>query len=273
MPVECSISLRELDQEAFHTIDQAVMGLAFGIHNELGRFLDERVYQDELGYRCREAGLTALREVGLRAIHADFAKDYFLDLVVADGVIYELKACEQLTGVHEKQLINYLLLTGRQHGKLINFRPSSVESRFVSTRLTPAKRHDFEIDLSEWRETGPESEKMLTIIRELLEDWGAFLDLDLYREAVLHFLGGRDDLIHSVEIHSGERIIGRQNICLLNATTALHLSAMSRHLDTYGKHIHRLLRHTRLDAIQWINFNKSNISFRTVTKGKQFCHP
>ena len=109
MPVECSLPLHLLGQEEFHTIDKIVMGLAFDIHNDLGRFLDERIYQDELAHRCRGAGLNPLREVGMRIAYGDFVKNYFMDLVVADGVIYELKACECLTSAHERQLINYLV--------------------------------------------------------------------------------------------------------------------------------------------------------------------
>ena len=44
MPVECSYDIERKNQEAFYAIDFEVMGHAFDIHNWLGRFLDESIY-------------------------------------------------------------------------------------------------------------------------------------------------------------------------------------------------------------------------------------
>jgi GxxExxY protein len=44
-----------------------------------------------------------------------------LDLIVADSVIVELKAVEEITTVHKAQLLTYLKLTSLRLGLLINF--------------------------------------------------------------------------------------------------------------------------------------------------------
>jgi GxxExxY protein len=44
-----------------------------------------------------------------------------LDLIVEEKVIVELKAIEQLTWIHEAQLLTYLRLTGLRVGLVINF--------------------------------------------------------------------------------------------------------------------------------------------------------
>ena len=46
---------------------------------------------------------------------------YRLDVVVANRLILELKACERLEPIHEAQLLTYLKLTGIKVGLLINF--------------------------------------------------------------------------------------------------------------------------------------------------------
>ena len=107
MPVECSVEVGAVDQERFHAVDRAVMRHAFDIHNALGRFCDERVYQDELAQRCRAGGLEVHREVLFRAVYRGFAKTYYLDMLVERGIVYELKAAETLNISHQKQLINY----------------------------------------------------------------------------------------------------------------------------------------------------------------------
>ena len=46
---------------------------------------------------------------------------YRLDILVANKLIVELKACESLQPIHEAQLPTYLKLTGIKVGLLINF--------------------------------------------------------------------------------------------------------------------------------------------------------
>jgi GxxExxY protein len=238
----------------------------FDIHNTLGRFCDERIYQDELAERCRGSGLDAQREVMLRAIHKDFVKPYYLDILIEAGIIYELKAVEQLNTTHQKQAINYLLLANLSHGKLVNFRAGSVESRFVSTRLRRHDRMKFQLIEDEWQGDDNASRQLHEVFTRLLEDWGVFLDMNLYREALLHFLAGSEAGIRPVEIRVNGRLAGTQNLSLLDAKTAWHLSALRTHFESYETHITRLLRHTALERIQWINFNQRNITLKTLRK-------
>ena len=51
----------------------------------------------------------------------ELSKDYFIDLLVENEVIVELKAVEALLPVHEAQLISYLKLADKKVGLLINF--------------------------------------------------------------------------------------------------------------------------------------------------------
>lgn len=143
MPVECSVAVEPLDQEDFHRIDRRVMGEIFAMHNSMGRFFDERNYQCEPAACCGGLGIDARRELEVCVTHGDFAKSYFLDLLIGRGCIYGLKTMASLGPLHDKQLIHYLLLTDLGHGKLVDFRPGSVGTRVVSTRLRHADRKNF----------------------------------------------------------------------------------------------------------------------------------
>jgi hypothetical protein len=99
----------------------------------------------------------------------DFTKVYYIDLLI-NNAIYELKTAQFLAGEHEKQTINYLMLTGLNHAKLINFRPPSVQHRFVSTNLTPAKRYDFKVDDEQWRELDDDSIWLKRILMSLFAE-------------------------------------------------------------------------------------------------------
>jgi GxxExxY protein len=266
MPVECEVEISSTGQERFHDVDKVLMRHAFDMHNTMGRFFDERIYQDELANRCCECGVEAHREVLVRVGYRDFSKDYYLDLLVERGMIYELKATQSLGSAHQNQLINYLLLTGINHGKLVNFRSASVESRFVSTRLNREERMTFKLDETCWQPDANDCQRLRDVLFEILQDWGAFLDVNLYREALMHFLAGSDTGIQAVNIEVNGRIVGSQKMCLLNPETAWHLSAARVHLQSYETHITRLLRHTQLRKIHWINFNQRSITLKTLQK-------
>jgi len=260
VPIESSVLIQPLDQDAFHALDKKVMGHAFSIHNQFGRFFDENIYQAELVRRCIQDGMLGQREVMISVTYKTFRKDFFLDVLFAKGAIYELKCVAGLTGGNESQLINYLLLAGMQHGKLINFRLSSVESRFVSTGLTYEKRQAFRIDLSGCKNGG----RVEGLILPLLKEWGAFLSVDLYREALVHLLGGSEKVVRPVDVVCDEQVVGRKMVCLLDDNEAIHLSAMTNRFDGYEIHLRRLLSHTTLDSIQWVNFNQDQITCKTI---------
>ena len=266
MPVECSVEAVPVGQERFHAVDRVVMGHAFDIHNALGRFCGECIYQEELTHRCRAGGLQVHREVLLQVTHGDFTKPYYLDMLLEHGIIYELKAVEALNSNHEKQLINYLLLAGLTHGKLVNFRPGSVESRFVSARLARSDRSEFEIIDGDWEGDDGASRRLHDVLCELLDDWGAFLDVSLYREALLHFLDGSAPGVQLVSIDVAGHTVGTQRMCVLDGQTAWHLSAVRRHLQSYETHTYRLLRHTPLERIHWINLDQRTVTLKTLRK-------
>lgn len=208
MPVVCDLPAKAVDQERFHEIDRAVMGQAFAVHNDLGRFFDEGVYQFELSKRCTQVGLAAQLEVPVTVSHQNFSKTYSLDLVVEGSVAYELKTVDALGGSHHKQLLNNLLLLGWRHGKLVNFRTPSVESRFVSTTLEPRDRALFDVKDREWVNSAPEDDLLKKQGLELFHDLGLFLEVALYREALLRLMQ-KDSLgLQNVEILRENRSLG-----------------------------------------------------------------
>lgn len=188
MPINSTVKVESIDQEYFHKLDRVIMGQAFNIHNKMGRLLDEKIYQSCLTKRALESQLECQREVELKATHSTFTKSFFLDLLVQDGAIYEIKTARTLTNAHQAQLLNYLLLTGVSRGELINFRPSSVESRFVSTSLKTADRHSFNISTEHWQAVSNKCIVFKDLVTELLNDWGSHLHIDLYKEALVELI-------------------------------------------------------------------------------------
>ena len=267
MPISCLIQPRPLTQEEFATIDYQVMRYVFDSQNRLGRLCDEEIYKNDLAARIEASGLGPVRkELPLTVTHRDFSKSYFMDLVVGDAAVYELKAALNLIPEHDNQLLNYLFLWGAHHGKLVNFRPVQVESRFLNTNLTPILRKRFEINSERWREQDAASESLRKTVASLLDDWGAFLDFSLYLEAVTHFLGGETQVVRMVPLARESVQLGNQRLHLLGPAAAFRISSLTDNTLYYERHLHSLLRHSPLRVMHWINFNHHEIQFVTLEK-------
>ena len=267
MPIEISTKIEACYQETFHVLDRRIMGVVFDVHNDFGRLLDEELYKREIATRCADLGiLPTEREIRILVIHQDFVKDYLMDLLFCHGFMLEGKAADRLGSAHRAQSLNYLLMAGLRHGRLVNFRTERVQHEFVSTTLTPEERRRFRVAESNWVELGAQSRLLKTKTIKLLEDWGAFLEASLYREALVHFLGGPEVVSQAVEVLSGTRQVGTQRLNLVNADTGFAFTMKTRGGGAMRDHLQRLLHHTRLNAIQWINLNRHMVEFTTLSK-------
>jgi len=81
MPVLIDRDFDILDQDQFMALDFEIMKHSFAIHNKYGNLCDEKVYADELAYRCETHKLDVCRELQIKVTHKSFEKLYYVDLV------------------------------------------------------------------------------------------------------------------------------------------------------------------------------------------------
>lgn len=267
MPITASDPFRAISQEEFARIDYQVMRHAFNCQNELGRLCDELIYQNDLAARLRSAGFTSVRtEVPVRITHGTFAKTYFFDLVVDESALYEIKTAHCLIGEHEAQLLNYLCLQNLNHGKLLNFGPSQVESRFVNTQLSDAKRKQLRFELNGWKENDEASLALRKKTTLLLQDWGGFLDINLYVEALIHLFGGEGQVLQPLLLSRTGLPLGNQRFLLIAPRVAFRVTALLAEIDAFERQLQALLSLTNLHCIQWINLGRHDIQFRSIVR-------
>jgi GxxExxY protein len=260
MPIKVGATTRRLDQNEFGRIAYDVMGCVFEIHNEFGRFFDEKVYKLELSRRRPGVQL----EVPIEVKFESFRKLYFLDALVDGGAPFEFKAVESLTNRHWSQLLHYLLMADLSHGKLVNLRTEQVQHEFVNTNLRASKRKGFEIADQSWQEIG--DKPILKWCTAFLREVGAGLDISLYEEALTHLLGGEEQALQEVKVISGGSVLSQQKFRLVAPNVAFKVTALNDDPHLYENHARRLLEHTSLEAIQWINVTLDQVSFRTIRK-------
>ena len=100
-----------------------IIGAAIEVHKTIGPGLLESAYEECL---CRELelrGISFVRQKELPIEYKGIKLDcgYRMDLVVAESVVVELKAWDNLLPIHEAQLLTYMKLTRTKIGLLINF--------------------------------------------------------------------------------------------------------------------------------------------------------
>jgi len=109
-----------------NTIDdiaKEIVDAAFKIHNKLGPGFLESAYEACMAHELTRRGFTVERQKP-QPVHyegIEIEVGYRLDILVNGSVIIELKAVEQLTPIHQAQIMTYLKLSDKTLGFLINF--------------------------------------------------------------------------------------------------------------------------------------------------------
>jgi GxxExxY protein len=112
-----------LEEQVDSVLTRQVIGLAIQVHRHLGPGLLESAYEECLCFELRQAGLPYTRQQKLPVHYKGFELDccYQMDIVVDNSLVLEIKAVDQISPVHEAQLMTYLRLSGHRLGLLMNF--------------------------------------------------------------------------------------------------------------------------------------------------------
>jgi GxxExxY protein len=104
-------------------ISVKIRGAIFKVYNTLGSGLFESVYESALYYELTKLELKVERQVEINIPYEDIILDvgFRIDLLVEDKVIIEIKSVTELAPIHYKQITNYLKLTDKRLGILVNF--------------------------------------------------------------------------------------------------------------------------------------------------------
>ena len=102
-----------------------LMAAAFEVHDELGGGLSEEIYQESLEIELEMRGIPFVPKQELPVFYKgrQLKKRYVADMYVHGGIVVELKSVASLLPEHESQLINYMRVSKKRVGYLINFGP------------------------------------------------------------------------------------------------------------------------------------------------------
>ncbi len=260
MPITTSIPIHAITQQEFGGVAYEVMQHLFAVHHEFGRLFDEIVYKRELAARMNAVEL----EVGVVISHETFTKRFVADAIVGGGGLFEFKAVEAIHPRHRAQAINYLLLFGLHHAKIVNTRTERVQHEFVNCQDSLANLRYPEIQSDNFDLTAPGAVRFRDTLVSLVRDWGTGLELPLYNEALQHFFQEEVPLDPKVSVIGRNGVIADQEMRLLAPDVAFKLTALHRREDAFLTHARCLLHHTSLKAILWANLTRNAIQFTTI---------
>jgi len=104
-------------------LTKSIIGCAINVHRAIGPGVFESVYSECLAHELttRRLSFELERPVPLIYRGVRLKAKYYIDFVVENQVIVELKSVAEVAHVHECQVLTQLRLTGLPVGLLINF--------------------------------------------------------------------------------------------------------------------------------------------------------
>ena len=110
-------------QKREDALSKEIIGAAIEVHRHLGPGLLESAYEQCLAHELASRGIPFELQKPVPVVYKGIRLDcgFRLDLLVGGAVVVEIKSVEELTGVHEAQVLTYLKLTGCRLGLLLNF--------------------------------------------------------------------------------------------------------------------------------------------------------
>ena len=112
-----------------------IMGMLFDIHNRLGVSFEEKYYHRALEQLLSKNGLQFNKELQANISFAGSKiGKYFLDFLIEDKIVVELKTVPQLLPVHFRQVRSYLKVKNLELGILANFRGERLNYQRILNR-------------------------------------------------------------------------------------------------------------------------------------------
>ena len=266
MPIACDIPIRPVSDASFADTDHLLMKCAYAAQNHFGRLCEEKVYENDVAARLRAEGLREVfTQVALHVSIGTFRKSYRLDLVVRESVA-EFKALEAFVPAHEAQGLHYAALLGIDRIKLLNFGAPSVQGRLLATPFARIDRRDVSVDRTRWEAVSANCERLAGHAEACLRDWGGFLEVGLYHEALVEFAGGESACLTRLPVTRDRLNLGQHRLPLHAPDCGFIVTALGQGLGAHERELRRLLAGLPLRALQWVNIHHRQMQLVTLTR-------
>jgi GxxExxY protein len=124
-----------MDKVELDAITERIIGAAHRVSNTLGAGFVEKVYENAYAYEMRKDSLVVVQQHPIKVVYDGIVVgDFYIDMLVENLVLVELKAVSALNDDHMMQTLNYLRASNLPACLLINFGTPKAQIR----RLHPS---------------------------------------------------------------------------------------------------------------------------------------
>jgi len=107
----------------YSELSYKICGLLFAVHNQLGRYKNEKQYSDALENLLKDQKINYLREKSLPiSFMGEAGGRNIPDFIIEDKIIIDLKAKRFITKEDYFQMKRYLTSYSKKLGLIVNFR-------------------------------------------------------------------------------------------------------------------------------------------------------
>jgi len=109
-----------------------ICGLGFKVHNDLGRYRNEKQYGDAFENLLKGHGISYKREFALEvSFNGEKPRRCIVDFIVEDKIVIEFKAREAVLKDDYFQILRYLVSCNKKLGIVFNFRQKYLRPKRV----------------------------------------------------------------------------------------------------------------------------------------------
>jgi GxxExxY protein len=127
-----NIKLLRRNDLVYPTLSYQIVGILFDAYNKLGFGLHEKNYQKAIAQGLMISRLKFQEQVPVKVyFEGKFIGIYYLDFLVENKIILELKKCERFSRKNIEQVLAYLKATKLKLGLIVNFTRSGVKFKRI----------------------------------------------------------------------------------------------------------------------------------------------
>lgn len=118
-------------------LSYTLVGILFEVHKRLGGGFEEKYYQRAVEKLLVKQGLRYNKELKANiSFNQEKIGNYFLDFLIEDKVIVELKTIPYFLPIHFRQIRSYLEVKCLELGILANFRGNKLTYKRILNRIS-----------------------------------------------------------------------------------------------------------------------------------------
>jgi len=127
--------MRNFSKLIYPNLSYKINGILFTVHNELGRFSNEKQYADAVEAYLKKFVIDYEREKFLPPSFENEQKRNKVDFLIDGKIILEIKAKKMLTREDYYQIKRYLIALNKKLGIIVNFKKRYIEPKRILNSL------------------------------------------------------------------------------------------------------------------------------------------